>query len=65
MPKYKPPHPKQKSDKTLCKVCGKIVEWEMTPAGWRLFDAHNQLHECVDPFEVLRNLENEKTTQPS
>ncbi len=42
---------------TTCKVCKKKgLEWEMTPAGWRLFEG-TQLHECIDPFKLVAAFE--------
>lgn len=41
---------------TRCKLCHKAVTWDMTPAGWRLFEGKN-LHMCDDPFKVVRDLE--------
>ncbi len=43
-----------------CKYCKKEVVWEMTPAGWRLFDEGGSLHDCNDPFEIVRRLENDR-----
>lgn len=46
-----------------CKYCGSHhVVWEMTPAGWRLFNTHSMyttgaLHECCDPFKIVKQLE--------
>lgn len=40
-----------------CKYCNKPdLRWEMTPAGWRLFEGFN-LHECINPFKVVSDLE--------
>ena len=42
-----------------CKVCKKRgLEWEMTPAGWRLFDG-TQLHECFNAFDIAKKAEQE------
>jgi hypothetical protein len=41
-----------------CKYCkSEHLEWEMTPAGWRLFEADGELHQCTDPFAVIKELE--------
>ncbi len=42
-----------------CKYCGKEnLEWEQTPAGWRLFE-NGKLHNCNDPFEITKEMERE------
>lgn len=47
-----------------CKYCHKECVWEQTPAGWRLFDTNGELHECNDPFELMRQFDmQEKVTQ--
>lgn len=48
-----------------CKVCKKRgLEWEMTPAGWRLFEG-TQLHSCIDPFKLTKELEERVTLEPA
>lgn len=52
--------PHEFKDEVQCKHCGsKSVRWEMTPAGWRLFNG-TKLHECCDPFKLVEKLEKKK-----
>lgn len=49
---------------TKCKYCHKDALWEQTAAGWRLFDLNGELHDCNDPFELMRQFDmQEKVTQ--
>ena len=51
------PHDLDDEPAVECKYCHKECVWEQTPAGWRLFDTNGELHECNDPFELVRRLE--------
>lgn len=45
-------------DDPVCRYCKNTnVEWEMTPAGWRLFNEDGSLHQCNDPFELVKKVE--------
>lgn len=53
------PHGLDDEPAVTCKVCHKECVWEQTPAGWRLFDLNGELHDCNDPFELVKQLENQ------
>lgn len=51
------PDDEEEPHQSGCKYCNKPgLRWEQTPAGWRLFEGF-VLHECIDPFKVVNNLE--------